>query len=230
MQTLSGRVTTAESDIDDIEAVIPSNASSSNKLATANDIPDTSSFATASDLQTLSGRVTTAESDIDDIEAVIPSNASSSNKLATANDIPDTSSFATASDLQTLSGRVTTAESDIDDIEALIPSNASSSNKLATANDIQTITNTNRVEQFYLQLQSNSTITVGNVTYPAWTETAIKNAILSNFNVTAQSVYTVARWSNNEFVPFTKVGTNYYSDALTTNPTTANMFVTARLQ
>ena len=133
---LRNRITTAESDIDDIQAVIPSNASSSNKLATAIDIPDTSSFATASDLQAVSGRVTTAESDIDGMQELIPSNASTSNKLATASDIPDTSSFATASDLQTLSGRVTTAESDIDDIQAVIPSNASSSNKLATMSDI----------------------------------------------------------------------------------------------
>ena len=203
-----------------------SNAVTSDGIARAIESGGGSSY----DDTELRNRITAAESDIDDIEAVIPSNASTSNKLATANDIPDTSSFAAASDLQTLSGRVTTAESDIDDIEAVIPSNASSSNKLATASDIQTMTTTNRVEQFYLQLQSNSTITAGNVTYPAWTETAIKNAILSNFNVTAQSVYTVARWSINEFVSFTKAGTSYYSDALTTNPTTANMFVTARLQ
>ena len=84
---LRNRITEAESDIDDIQNVIPSNASASNKLATASDIPDTSSFATASDLQAVSGRVTTAESDIDDIQNVIPSNASSSNKLATMADI-----------------------------------------------------------------------------------------------------------------------------------------------
>ena len=95
-------------DIEDINSKIPSNASTSNKLATMEDIPDTTGFAT--------------ESQLNAITDLIPSNASTSNKLATMEDIPDTTGFAT--------------ESQLNAITDLIPSNASTSNKLATMNDI----------------------------------------------------------------------------------------------
>jgi len=131
-----GDYTQLRHDVDNIQAVIPSNATTSNKLATSSDIPDTSTFASATDLTAVSGRVTTAENDIDNIQAVIPSNATTSNKLATSSDIPDTSTFASATDLTAVSGRVTTAENDIDNIQAVIPSNATTSNKLATSSDI----------------------------------------------------------------------------------------------
>lgn len=88
----------SRSDVEAIEAMIPSGASSSNKLATANDISDldtrvddiedvipstassSNQVATASDITSLDGR-------LDDVEDVIPSTASSSNKLATAGDV-----------------------------------------------------------------------------------------------------------------------------------------------
>ncbi len=111
--------------ISSIQAVIPSTATSSNKLATA------------SDVSTVAGDVTA-------IEAKIPSGASSSNQMATASDITEitdlipsgastTNLLATASDVSTVSGNVSA-------IEAKIPSGASSSNKLATASDITGIT------------------------------------------------------------------------------------------
>lgn len=64
------------SSIGEIEAVVPSSASSSNPLATQSDVPDVSQL----------------ETDIEDIQAVVPSSASSSNKLVTQNDVKNVTS------------------------------------------------------------------------------------------------------------------------------------------
>ena len=106
-------MSTAQADITDIKAVIPSNASSSNKLVTVADVPagGTSDYTdltnkptinnvtlagnkTTSDLSLASASdMSTAQADITDIKAVIPSNASSSNKLVTVADLPSNSSL-----------------------------------------------------------------------------------------------------------------------------------------
>ena len=77
-KVITNKINDMETDIYNIEEVIPSGATTSNKLATASDIPDVTSLET---------RIGTAETDIDNIEAVIPSGATTSNKLATASDV-----------------------------------------------------------------------------------------------------------------------------------------------
>ena len=73
---LTDRVTAAEGDINDIQAVIPSGASTSDKLALS------------SSVDYLSQLYGVVSEDVENIQAVIPSGASTSNKLATASDIP----------------------------------------------------------------------------------------------------------------------------------------------
>ena len=105
----SGDLEQLENRVTNIENLIPSNASTSNKLATMEDIQNGYDD-------------TEIKQDIEEINSKIPSNASTSNKLATMENIPDTTGFAT--------------ESQLNAITDLIPSNASTSNKLATMNDI----------------------------------------------------------------------------------------------
>lgn len=109
IKKLSGSIDpTLPGKVADIEAVIPSGASSENQLATAGDVNriDLS-------IEQLSGSVL-------GIQAVIPSGASSENQLATESDIPDISQLTT----------------DVSTIQGMIPSDASSSNKLVTKSDI----------------------------------------------------------------------------------------------
>ena len=79
-------VETNANDIDGIEGKIPSSASSSNKLATQDDLPDISQL----------------ETDIENIQAVIPSTASSSNKLATVGDLPQRVNVTSMEDIRRL--------------------------------------------------------------------------------------------------------------------------------
>ena len=113
---LENRVEQCETDITDVKNLIPSNASTSNKLATMSDIQGGYDD-------------TEIRNEINEIKSVIPSTADSSNKLTTKselqaveNSIPDVTGLATKQELQ--------------DITDLIPSNASTSNKLATIADI----------------------------------------------------------------------------------------------
>lgn len=67
----SSKADSNETAIKAIKNIIPSTASSSNKLATQSDIPDVSQL----------------ETDIENIQAVVPSSATAQNKLATLNDL-----------------------------------------------------------------------------------------------------------------------------------------------
>ena len=69
---------------------------SSNKIATASDLPDISGLATASSVNSLAGRVTDTENDITAIEGKIPSGASSSNQLVDTTTMNSSISTATA--------------------------------------------------------------------------------------------------------------------------------------
>ena len=100
-----------------IEGKIPANASESNKLITAQDIPEIPS------ISGLEEDINELKSDVADINAVIPANASASNKLVTIDDVPD------PTDISEL-------EADVANIKGVIPNNASVSNKLATMSDI----------------------------------------------------------------------------------------------
>jgi len=99
---LTDAVSQDASDIDDIEALIPSGASSSNKLATASDIPDITgkadkvSSATSGNFAGLDANGNLTDSGIS--ADIVPSGASSSNKLATANDIPSLTNYVEKSD------------------------------------------------------------------------------------------------------------------------------------
>ena len=157
---LRGRIETVENSIPDVSGLankqelqainnlIPSNASSQNKLATIADVPS------GYDDTELRGRIETVENSIPDVSGLankqelqainnlIPSNASSQNKLATIADVPS------GYDDTELRGRIETVENSIPDVSGLankqelqainnlIPSNASSQNKLATMADI----------------------------------------------------------------------------------------------
>lgn len=79
VQGIATRVVSAEGDIDNIQNLIPTNASVSNKLATVEDIGGSGAITS---LQT---RMTTAENDIDDIEHLIPDTASANNQLVDYN-------------------------------------------------------------------------------------------------------------------------------------------------
>ena len=85
------------SDIDAIEALIPSSATTSNQLATASDIPvitgkaDKVTSATSGDFAGLDANGNLTDSGIS--ADIVPSSASSSNKLATANDIPSLTNY-----------------------------------------------------------------------------------------------------------------------------------------
>ena len=67
----SSKADSNETAIKAIQNIIPSTASSSNKLATQSDIPDVSQL----------------ETNIENIQAVVPSSATAQNKLATLNDL-----------------------------------------------------------------------------------------------------------------------------------------------
>ncbi len=112
---LRNRITQAESDIDGIESLIPSNASTANKLATIADIGGGGGG--SYDDTELRNRITQAETDIGTLETALDGKATTASVTA-------------------LTGRVTQAETDIDGIESLIPSNATTTNKLATIADI----------------------------------------------------------------------------------------------
>ena len=94
---LTDAVSQDASDIDAIKAVIPSSASTSNKLATASDIPDITgkadlvTSATSGDFAGLDANGNLTDSGIS--ADIVPSGASSSNKLATASDIPSLTNY-----------------------------------------------------------------------------------------------------------------------------------------
>ena len=79
-------VQTNATDIDDIQAVVPSSASASNKLATQDDVPDISSL----------------ETDVENIQAVMPASATAQNKLATNADLPQRVMVASMGDIRNL--------------------------------------------------------------------------------------------------------------------------------
>ena len=112
----SGDIEDLKNRVEEIESVIPENATPQNKLATMLDVQ--------------SGYDDTELRDeINGIKSVIPSTAGSSNKLTTKSElqavessIPDVTGLATKSEVQAITD--------------LIPSNASTTNKLATMADI----------------------------------------------------------------------------------------------
>jgi len=112
------------SDIDAIEELIPSGASSSNKLATANDIPSLSNYVEKSFTEGLlknDGTVDTTQY-VSDVSGKA-----------------DKVSGATSGDFAGLDANGNLADSGIS--ADIVPSGASSSNKLATVNDIPSLTN-----------------------------------------------------------------------------------------
>ena len=107
-----------------IEGKIPTNASESNKLITAEDIPEIPS-------------IEELEADVNGIKTVIPTNASAQNKLITAEDIPEIPSIEELEEsVNDLGETVKSVDLEVQSINTKIPSNASSSNKLATIADI----------------------------------------------------------------------------------------------
>ena len=112
----SGDIEDLKNRIEEIESVIPENATPQNKLATMSDVQ--------SGYDDTELRV-----EINGIKSVIPPTAGSSNKLTTKSElqaversIPDVTGLATKSEVQAITD--------------LIPSNASTTNKLATMADI----------------------------------------------------------------------------------------------
>ena len=112
----SGDIADLKNRVEEIESVIPENATPQNKLATISDVQ---------------GGYDDSElrNEINGIKSVIPSTATGSNKLTTKselqsveNSIPDVSGLATKSEVQAITD--------------LIPSNATAQNKLATMSDI----------------------------------------------------------------------------------------------
>jgi len=117
-QYTGSEIDAAVGEVNTITVLIPSGATSSNKLATASDVSGVAG-------------------DVSAIEAKIPSGASSSNQMATASDITGITDLIPSG--ATVNNKMATA-SDITGITEKIPSGASSSNKLATASDITGIT------------------------------------------------------------------------------------------
>jgi len=117
-QYTGSEIDAAVGEVNTITVLIPSGATSSNKLATASDVSGVAG-------------------DVSAIEAMIPSGASSSNQMATASDITGITDLIPSG--ATVNNKMATA-SDITGITEKIPSGASSSNKLATASDITGIT------------------------------------------------------------------------------------------
>ena len=117
VNSLSGRVI-------GIEGKIPANASESNKLITAQDIPDIPSVEQLEqDVSALQGSVATITNNVANIDSLIPATASGDNMLVTEDQIPS------PTDISQL-------KADVSNIQSVIPSNASASNHLATMNDI----------------------------------------------------------------------------------------------
>ena len=131
----SGDIADLKNRVEEIESVIPENATPQNKLATISDVQ---------------GGYDDSElrNEINDIKSVIPSTATSSNKLTTKselqsveNSIPDVSGLATKSELQSVENSIPdvsglATKSEVQAITDLIPSNATAQNKLATMSDI----------------------------------------------------------------------------------------------
>ena len=145
-KVITNKINDMETDIDNIEAVIPSGATTSNKLATASDIPDVTSLET---------RIETAETDIDNIEAVIPSGATTSNKLATASDVQGN-----ADKIGDLAQLQTTVKTDL--VNAL--------NEVASGGGGGGLK-----YKWFASKQTTGTITIGGVSYVTFPQSTIKS-------------------------------------------------------
>ena len=124
----------AIADVGTLNGLVPTGASSSNKLATASDITGITDKIPSG--ASSSNQMATA-SDITSITEKIPASASSSNQMATASDITGITDKIPSG--ASASNKLATA-SDITGINEKIPSGASASNQMATASDITSIT------------------------------------------------------------------------------------------
>ena len=113
---LENRVEQCESDITAIKSLIPSNASTNNKLATMADVQS------GYDDTEIRGEIAEINKNINSIHDDLTDYATKAELQAVENQIPDVSNFATKTELQGISD--------------LIPSNAINTNKLATIADI----------------------------------------------------------------------------------------------
>ena len=144
-KVITNKINDMETDIYNIEEVIPSGATTSNKLATARDIPDVTSLET---------RIGTAETDIDNIEAVIPSGATTSNKLATTRDVQGN-----ADKIGNLTQLQTTVKTDL----------VSAINEVASGSGGGGV----KYRRFSSK-QTTGTISISGATYVTYTESSIK--------------------------------------------------------
>ena len=111
---LSGRVGTAETDIDKLQTTVGDE--SSGLVKNVNDLNTTVSGHTTS-INDLTGRVGTAETDIDKLQTTVGDE--SSGLVKNVNDLNTTVSGHTTS-INDLTGRVGTAETDIDNLQATV--------------------------------------------------------------------------------------------------------------
>ena len=112
--SLTGKVTTAESEIDVLQTTVGNQ--SSGLVKNVNDLNTTVSGHTTS-ISDLSGRVGTAETDIDKLQTTVGDE--SSGLVKNVNDLNTTVSGHTTS-INDLTGRVGTAETDIDNLQATV--------------------------------------------------------------------------------------------------------------
>ena len=132
---LKNRVEQCETDITQIKSLIPSNASTSNKLATMADVQS------GYDDTEIREEIEEINENIHGIYDDLTDYATKSELQTVANSIPDVSGLATKQELQTVqnsipdvTGLATKAE--LQTVTDLIPANASTTNKLATMSDI----------------------------------------------------------------------------------------------